>query len=203
LRAGDCDEDENFVRRLCEENKIPFFVKHFDTEKVAKERKISIELAARELRYEWFKEVCYKQNINTLVVAHHANDNLETALYHLVKGTGISGLRGMQNIMEWGEKKIIRPLLFATKDEIIDYARENNLRWREDYTNADNKFARNLIRNDIIPKLKTINPNLEKNFNDTAERIVHVELFFFEELKKFVNDIVMKMEVFFLSKLMS
>jgi tRNA(Ile)-lysidine synthase len=184
LRAGDCDEDENFVRRLCEENKIPFFVKHFDTEKVAKERKISIELAARELRYEWFKEVCYKQNINTLVVAHHANDNLETALYHLVKGTGISGLRGMQNIMEWGEKKIIRPLLFATKDEIIDYARENNLRWREDYTNADNKFARNLIRNDIIPKLKTINPNLEKNFNDTAERIVHVELFFFEELKK-------------------
>ncbi len=184
LREGDCDEDENLVRKLCKENNIPFLVKHFDTKKIAEEKKISVELAARELRYEWFKKICSEKNINSLVVAHHANDNIETALYHLVKGTGISGLRGMNNITKWGEKKIIRPLLFATKNEIIDYARENNLQWREDYTNADNKFARNLIRNEIIPKLKTINPNLEKNFYDTAERISHVELLFFEELKK-------------------
>lgn len=184
LRQGDCDQDENLVRQLCQQNNIPFLVKHFDTERISKGEKISVELAARELRYEWFKKVCYERDINTLVVAHHANDNLETALYHLVKGTGISGLRGMNNVTEWEGKQIIRPLLFATKDEIIDYARENNLQWREDYTNADNKFARNLIRNDIIPKLKTINPNLERNFNDTADRIAHVELFFFEQLNK-------------------
>ena len=103
LREGDCDKDENLVRRLCEENNIPFLVKHFDTKKIAEERKISVELAARELRYEWFAKVCSEKNINSLDVAHHANDNIETALYHLVKGTGISGLRGMNNITEWGE----------------------------------------------------------------------------------------------------
>ena len=187
LREGDCDEDEKFVQQLCDNNGIPFLIKHFDTNAVAKREKISVELAARELRYAWFKEICFEKNIDKLVVAHHANDNIETVLYHLVKGTGISGLRGMTAISNWAGKKIVRPLFFATKEEIINYARKNNLQWREDYTNSDNKFARNLFRNDIIPRLKTINPNLEKNFYDTAERISHIELFFFDELKKIRN----------------
>ena len=184
LREGDCDDDENFVKQLCEENKIPFSVKHFDTIKFAEEKKISIELAARELRYEWFDKLCSEKKIKKLIVAHHANDNLETALYHFVKGTGISGLRGMNSMSEWGNKKIVRPLLFATKNEIINYALENNLQWREDYTNDDTKYARNLIRKDVIPKLKIINPNLEKNFCDTSERIFHIELFWAEQLEK-------------------
>lgn len=184
LRNSDSDEDEHFVKELCDENNIPLFIQHFDTKDYALKKKISIELAARELRYQWFNEICLQKNIKKLIVAHHANDNLETSLYHMIKGTGISGLRGMNNISSWGERYIIRPLLFATKEELVHYAKENNLQWREDYTNNDNTYARNLIRNEIIPKLKIINPNIEKNFYNTAERIYQTELFLQEQLEK-------------------
>ena len=167
LRGTASDGDETFVRELCEQFDIPFFTKSFDTESYAKEHGISIQMAARDLRREWFEEVLDKEKYSKIATAHHLNDSLETTIFNLAKGTGIAGLQGI--LPQKG--KYIRPLLFATREMIEIYANKHELEWREDQSNSSIKYSRNLIRHKVIPELKKINPNLEGTFSQTMEKL--------------------------------
>jgi len=157
LRGDESDGDERFVRDLCQEARIPFFTKRFDTEVYAQQNGISIQMAARDLRYAWFTEILNTESFDVMATAHHLNDSLETILLNWAKGSSLDGLTGIP--VRNGNR--IRPLLFATREAIEQYATENNLRWREDSSNITTDYQRNLIRHKIIPALKDINPSLE------------------------------------------
>ena len=166
LRGEESDKDEGLVVDFCRTNNIHFDVKSFDTKSYAAENNQSIQMAARDLRYQWFRELMDKYGYSKLATAHHSDDNLETILFNLTKGTGVMGLAGIP----LKEKRIIRPLLFATREDILQYATEK-VQWREDSSNEDSRYVRSRIRKEIIPVLEEINPSLKKNFGKTAERI--------------------------------
>jgi tRNA(Ile)-lysidine synthase len=167
LRGGDSDEDEKFIRGKCAQWNIAFYSNRFDTNYYANENGFSTQMAARELRYNWFNELLQKEGFDYLATAHHLNDSIETILLNLTKGTSIEGLMGIpaQN------KKIIRPLLFATREEIENYAAQEGITWREDKSNQSNDYQRNFIRHQVMPKLKEINPSLEKTFQETIYKL--------------------------------
>jgi len=167
LRGSEADKDALFVEQLAKELNVPFFIKSFETKKYAKENALSTQLAARNLRYEWFEDTASENNYSLIATAHHINDSLETVLYNLVKGTGISGLTGIPAVNE----KIIRPLSFASREMVETYAKNENLKWREDASNNENDYSRNLIRNTVLPQLKKINPSLEQTFKSTLQRL--------------------------------
>lgn len=150
LRGTESDEDENFVVELAESLSIPVFTETFDTRAYAGDRKLSVQMAARELRYNWFYEILESFNYNFVVTAHHANDNLETFLINLSRG---SGLRGLTGIPEQNDR-IVRPLLPFTRDQLLKYAVANKIYWREDSSNASPDYLRNNLRLEVIPKLK-------------------------------------------------
>ena len=179
LRGEESNEDEMFVKKLSIKYKVPFMVTTFQTEDFAETEKISTQMAARILRYEWFEKIRQEQNCDYIATAHHQNDVLETVLLNLTKGTGIAGLHGIR--LKNG--RIIRPLLFAEKEMIFDYVVENQVIWREDSSNESNKYQRNLIRNEVVPLLKQINPNLENTMQHTVERIAAVEDIFEQEME--------------------
>jgi tRNA(Ile)-lysidine synthase len=179
LRGEESNEDEMFVKKLSIKYKVPFMVTTFQTADFAETEKISTQMAARILRYEWFEKVRKEQNCDYIATAHHQNDVLETVLLNLTKGTGIAGLHGIR--VQHGN--IIRPLLFAEKETIFDYVVENQIIWREDSSNESNKYQRNLIRNEVVPLLKQINPNLENTMQHTVERIAAVEDIFEQEIE--------------------
>ncbi|MFY7912594.1 MAG: tRNA lysidine(34) synthetase TilS [Emticicia sp.] len=195
LRGKDSDDDQIFVENLCKENNVVFHTKTFDTKAYAKKNKISIEMAARTLRYEWFENLRKELNFDYIATAHHLNDSIETVLLNLTKGTGISGLKGIS------AKKghIIRPMLFASRKEIDVYVAEKKLSWREDSSNASNDYQRNLIRNQVVPLLKKINPNLDETFARNLERFQSIEADFRKNLSHF-RTTVMREEngIFFL-----
>lgn len=163
LRGVESFGDQNFVSEYTNQNTIPFFFTQFDTIAFAKDYKLSTQVAARELRYSWFYEQLEIQNFDYILTAHHADDNLETFLINLSRGTGLDGLTGIpaQN------DKIIRPLLPFTRQEIEVYAKEKNLQWREDSSNASDKYLRNKIRHTLIPILKELNENFISSFQKT------------------------------------
>ncbi|NND53136.1 MAG: tRNA lysidine(34) synthetase TilS [Flavobacteriaceae bacterium] len=163
LRAEESDADENFVLRLAEALDLELFVEYFDTETYAENKKISIQMAARELRYQWFFELAEQLDFDHILTAHHADDNLETFLINLSRGCGLDGLTGIPNQNE----KILRPLLTFSRNDLEGYASEKKLEWREDSSNASVKYLRNKIRHEIIPKLKETNPQFLENFNRT------------------------------------
>lgn len=160
-------EEEELVRQTCLGLNVPFFVRHFDTRKFATDNKLSIQVAARNLRYHFFNELADSERYNWVATAHHANDNLETVLLNLVRGTGIDGLTGIPE----KQGRVIRPLLFATRADILQWAGENDVQWKEDASNRDDHYDRNLLRNQVVPHLKELNPSLEKSFARTLERI--------------------------------
>jgi len=163
LRGAASNEDQEFVKALAHQFQIDFYTTQFDTETYAKQNQVSTQMAARDLRYTWFEEIRTKHAFDFIATAHHQDDNLETILLNLTKGTGLKGLRGILPKNE----KIVRPLLPFTKQQIIKYAEEQQLKWREDVSNLSVKYQRNKIRLEVIPVLKTINPqllnNLQKN----------------------------------------
>mgnify|MGYP001799378675 CR=1 FL=1 len=171
LRGEASDADEQLVKALAAELGVPFYVKHFETEHVAAAQQVSIQMAARELRYRWFQELMEAEKYQKLATAHHLNDSVETSLFNLAKGTGIAGLRGMLP----KTNTVIRPMLFATKPEIYDYAREARLRWREDVSNESLKYQRNFVRGKIVPLLHEINPAFESTFHETMDRLALAE----------------------------
>ena len=167
LRDGDSDADEAFVKDLAENYGVPFFAKKFDAEAYAKKQKISVQMAARELRYAWFEELRNEQALDYIATAHHADDNIETFFLNLVRGTGIRGLTGM----ETRKGKLLRPLLFAKKEEVIAYAKAEHLTYREDVSNAEIKYERNFIRHNVIPQLKSLNPSFGRTMGETMEKL--------------------------------
>ena len=188
LRGEESERDETFVKELGKKYEVKVFVKKFETEKYATENKLSVQVAARELRYQWFAELLSKiknemdaENPNSqflipnyLLTAHHANDNIETLLMNFFKGTGISGLHGI--LPKKGN--IIRPLLFAKKEEISQFATENNLNFVEDSSNALDKYTRNYFRNQLIPDLQKVFPQAQDNLLNNIERFGEIELLY-------------------------
>ena len=165
LRANESDGDEQFARSLAKTLNKKFFVTHFDTIGYVNKNKVSVQMAARDLRYRWFAEIMQENGIQILVTAHHADDNLETFLINLSRGTGIDGLTGIP------EKTVTlaRPLLRYSRDEIETYAISEGLKWREDSSNSETKYLRNNIRAEIVPLLKKLHPSFLQNFNTTQE----------------------------------
>ncbi|MGE0771663.1 MAG: tRNA lysidine(34) synthetase TilS [Cyclobacteriaceae bacterium] len=167
LRGKDSDEDERLVKKYCADRSVPFFSKRFETKYHAREKGISIQMAARQLRYNWFEELLKSERYNCLATAHHLNDNVETVLLNLVRGTGLAGLAGIPLKTE----RVFRPLLQYSKKEILEYAKSNQIPWRADASNESDDYQRNLLRNQVIPILRQLNPNLEETFVRNMERL--------------------------------
>lgn len=164
LRSEESDKDEMFVKEHCEEKGIKFHSKRFDTNNYATAYKLSIQMAARQLRFKWFHELVISEHLNCIATAHHLNDNIETLLLNFVRN-GLSG----QGISA-KKDKLIRPLLPFTRDELEEYAASNQLIWREDSSNSSDNYQRNYVRHQIIPRLKELNPSLEETFRSSAPR---------------------------------
>ncbi|WP_439132641.1 tRNA lysidine(34) synthetase TilS [Polaribacter sp.] len=167
LRGKESDLDEEFVDKLSQNTSNQIFKVYFDTEIFAKKNKLSTQIAARELRYAWFQELVEKHNFDYVVTAHHADDNLETFLINLTRGSGLEGFTGIPKI----NGNIVRPLLAFSRTEILNFAKENAIAWREDASNASTKYTRNKIRHQVIPVLKEINPSLLSSFQKTLENL--------------------------------
>lgn len=163
LRGLESFEDQRFVQDYAAKNNIPVFVTQFDTEAFARDYKLSTQVAARELRYGWFYELLEAHDFNYILTAHHADDNLETFFINLSRGTGIEGLTGIPAQNE----QVIRPLLTFSRAEILDYAERFHIAWREDSSNASDKYLRNKIRHELIPVLKDLNPQFLTAFHKT------------------------------------
>ena len=192
LRGKEGDEDQLFVQKWCKENDVECFVNQFDTIAVAQNKKISVEMAARDLRYDWFLSLLSAHNFRYLAIAHNANDNAETLLLNLLRGTGLKGLCGIAR----RNGSIIRPLLFAKRAEIEQFAKEFNVLYREDSTNSENIYKRNKIRNEVIPLLAQINPSVVETLNAETSHFrdslsmekTFVKELFFEDDKKNDSD---------------
>ncbi|MBX2915946.1 MAG: tRNA lysidine(34) synthetase TilS [Cyclobacteriaceae bacterium] len=169
LRGVESDADQQFVSDWCAQHQVPFFTARFETNNYATTHGLSIQMAARDLRYKWFNELAAKNRFQFIATAHHLNDSLETALLNLARGMGLEGLTGITPLS--GNR--FRPLLFATRTEIETYAAENEIAWREDSSNQTDVYQRNLIRHRIIPALKKINPALEAGFASMVLKLKH------------------------------
>ncbi len=167
LRGKDSEHDQAFVADYCHKRGIPFFTENFSPKNYAEESGMSLQMAARELRYAWFTKVLERENYHWLATAHHLNDNIETVMFRWVNGGGLDQLTGIPLKNE----RVIRPLLFATRSEIDKYALDYKIKWREDSSNASDDYSRNFIRHEVIPKLKEINPSLEKTFTDSIQKL--------------------------------
>jgi tRNA(Ile)-lysidine synthase len=167
LRGPESDGDEALVKQICTENNITFYTNKFDTTKYATENKLSTQMAARELRYNWFNQLCNENNFQLIATAHHQNDLAETMLINITRGTGISGLHGIFS----KKNNIIRPLLFANRNQIEDYAKTENIPFREDSSNKKTDYWRNKIRLEVIPKLASLNEKVIDNFYELSNRI--------------------------------
>ncbi|MDO5316377.1 MAG: tRNA lysidine(34) synthetase TilS [bacterium] len=167
LRGEESDGDEKFVRDYAERKGIQCFVKHFETEKYAAEQGVSIEMAARDLRYAWFEELRQQLGYDKIAVAHHADDQAETFFINLLRGAGLNGLKGMkpQNGV------IIRPLLWASREQIRQYAVESQITWHEDHTNAESVYLRNKIRNQLLPTFDELQPEARQGLYKSLEHL--------------------------------
>ena len=189
LRGKDSDNDELMVRNFCEKHNIPFYCEHFETGKYAKEQGVSIQMAARDLRYNFFNKLLNDKKIDFLVTAHHAGDQAETILLNLIRGTGIEGLKGMLFL----QNKTFRPLLNISKKHITSFAKEKNIVWREDASNASTKYKRNAVRLNIIPEIEKLNPSFTENISDFAKKMLDTQTIYFNKIKE-------EKEVFFSEK---
>ena len=186
LRGEESDGDEKFVREYAEKHDIQCFVKHFETGKHAAENGISIEMAARDLRYAWFEELRQQLGYDKIAVAHHADDQAETFFINLLRGAGLRGLKGMlpQNGV------IIRPLLWASREQIRQYAVENQILWREDHTNAESVYLRNKIRNQLLPAFDELKPEARQGLYKSLEYLASENELYRELLKEKLAQIV-------------
>jgi tRNA(Ile)-lysidine synthase len=187
LRDKDADLDETFVREWCNMNGITLHHIRFQTKERSTEWKKGTQETARILRYEWFEQVRKEHGYARIATAHHANDNAETMLINLFKGTGISGLHGILP----KSNHLIRPLLFATREEIAAYVEEQEIRYREDISNASDDYLRNAVRHNIVPAVEALFPNAVKSLNDSIARFADAEILYRKaidaELKKLVE----------------
>lgn len=167
LRGKESNKDEIFVRELGEKLQVPTYTIRFDTEVFATKNGISTQMAARDLRYDWFRQLTEKNNIDYILTAHQKDDVIETFLINLTRGTGLDGLTGIPEI----NGNIVRPLLLFTRNEILIFATKHKLQWREDSSNSSIKYVRNKVRHKVVPFLKELNPNLLETFSHTLENL--------------------------------
>ena len=180
LRDAESTIDETFVEGFAKKINVPFFNVRFNTAEYATAEALSIQMAARELRYEWFGTLCKENQYDYIVTAHHADDNAETMLLNLIKGKGLNALAGIPVV----NQNIIRPLLSASQKEIKSYALENKLEWREDQSNQSTDYDRNYLRLKVIPLLKELNPSLEKTLSNTSVFFSEAATFIEQEIEK-------------------
>lgn len=169
LRGEESDADEALVRGWAEKNGLAFHKADFDTAAYAAEKGISIEMAARELRYGWFADICRENGYDAVAVAHNANDNAETLILNLLRGTGIRGICGMEEESLNGNLKVLRPLLGMSRQEIEEYASAHNVPYRTDSTNLENDCRRNKVRNQVFPVFREINPSFVETIGKDME----------------------------------
>jgi len=186
LRDKESDGDEKFVKALAKKFNVSFYSVRFNTDETAKQKGISIQMAARDLRYQWFEEVRKKNKYNFIAVAHHQDDEIETFFINLIRGTGIAGLHGIKAM----SGKIIRPMMFANRKEIEEYIHENKIKFREDSSNSSLKYMRNKVRHQLIPQLKKINPDVEKTITSEIQRIRKIESIFLESVEEKKAEII-------------
>lgn len=186
LRGEESDGDEKFVREFTERNGIQCYVKQFDTEQYAAAQGVSIEMAARDLRYAWFEELRQQLGFNKIVVAHHADDQAETFFINLLRGAGLNGLKGMKP----QNGTIIRPLLWASREQIHQYALENQIQWREDHTNAESIYLRNKIRNQLLSAFDELHPDARQGLYKSLEHLSSENELYRELLKEKLLQIV-------------
>jgi tRNA(Ile)-lysidine synthase len=167
LRGKESDEDEKFIQQFVSQNNIPFHVIKFDTKAYKQQHDVSTQMAARTLRYEWFEKVRKENGYHCIATAHHLDDQFETILLNITKGTGIKGLTGIS--LKNGF--VVRPFLGISKQEILEYAKQNNIVFREDSSNASDDYQRNLIRHQVVPQLQKINPSLHASMVDFIDRM--------------------------------
>lgn len=177
LRGAESDADEALVREWCTEHGIPLHIRRFDTPGYARENGISIEMAARQLRYGWFEELLKERKLNLIAVAHNLNDNVETLFLNLLRGTGLKGASGMNMI----SGNIFRPLIETDREEIESFAGESGIKWRTDHTNLESDYARNRIRNEIFPQLRKINPAFLRSISGSMEHFAQAQQVLDEE----------------------
>lgn len=171
LRGQESYRDEYFVEKIASKYKFEYVSANFDTKKYIEEESISLEMAARELRYAWFEKIRKEYKAEKIAVAHHQDDSVETVLINLIRGTGIRGLSGIAPI----NGKVIRPLLCIFREDILEYLKTNDLDFVEDSTNKEDIYTRNKIRLNVIPLLKTINPSVVQAIQRTSETLYHTE----------------------------
>lgn len=188
LRGEESNRDERFVRSWAEKNKIKLFVSEFDTYEYMQQKGISLEMAARELRYSMFKNLMISQGFSLLATAHHADDSAETFFINLLRGTGIAGLHGILPKHD----NIVRPLLFATRKDIFDFAKANNIPFVEDSTNEETQFLRNKIRHRLFPLLKDLCPNFDTVIKKDIDRLRETEIVFRSVIERLRADIIEK-----------
>lgn len=184
LRGTESDNDEVFVKKMAETIDVECFVKHFDTNSYAEQKKVSIQMAARTLRYHWFETLQKEHHFDYVLTAHHLDDSVETFLINLLRGSGLDGFTGIPEV----NKRVVRPLLAFSREEILAYAEEHQLAWREDSSNASTKYLRNALRKDVIPKLKALNPQFLDNFKTSQEHLKAAKHILSDSIKKFKSE---------------
>lgn len=181
LRGEDSDIDEAFVKSLAEEMQVKFVSKNFDTYSYAQEHKMSVQMAARAIRYAFFEKVRAREGYDAIATAHHLDDSIETLIINISRGTGLSGLKGIPK----KNNKIIRPLLFASRDDVESFAKLNQLSFREDRSNKEEKYLRNKIRHRLLPIWRNINPDINRSIQYLFDRMEATEAIFSDTINKF------------------
>lgn len=188
LRAEESNEDEEFVINLAKKYQVPLFKTNIPTKQYAEEMGISIQMSAREQRVNWFKKLCTENGFEFYATAHHSDDAVETYLINQIRGTGISGLHGI--LPKQGA--LIHPLLFASRENITQYVKANNLGWREDSTNAQTKYLRNKIRHQVLPLLQELNGGIKQTFIENMNRIHETEQIYLQKIEELKKDLLFK-----------
>lgn len=186
LRGQDSDSDAAFVDLWCKQNNIPLFTIDFDTIEYAATKKISIEMAARNLRYNWFEELRIEQSADVIGIAHHKDDSVETILINLIRGTGIKGLTGIPI----KNKHIVRPLLAISRREIMDYLSLNQVPYVTDHTNEEELYTRNILRLNVLPTFEKINPSVKNSIITTANNLKEVEKIYDAYIKEAIERVL-------------
>lgn len=198
LRGEESNRDEAFVQQLCQKFDIPLHVTHFDTTDYAHTKRISIEMAARELRYQWFETLRQSIGAKVIAVAHHRDDSVETFLLNLIRGTGINGLKGIAPKNGY----VVRPLLQESRENILDYLQHLNQEYVTDSTNLQDEYMRNKIRLNLLPLMKELNPSVSESIAATAERLADAALIYNKEREMAIQRVMKGEKVISISALL-
>lgn len=191
LRGEESERDAHFVRNWCKSVDIPFEIIDFDTRQYAADRKISIEMAARELRYDWFDVICKQYSAEAIVVAHHRDDTVETVLLNLIRGTGIKGLTGISA----KSGNIVRPFLSVSREQILSYIEERRLPFVKDSTNDETVYRRNTIRLNVLPMLRRLNPSVDSAIWRMTQNMEEAEKVYRESIGRSIKSVFLNNKI--------